>query len=360
MKWAGSGCLGLLLLASSLAQAEPYLAVRQGSQCVQCHVDPTGGGLRNPAGVVYGQTQLPARQERRSDTLWTGMVGTMLQLGGDLRAGARFSDAPNVDSDWGFDLDELRLYANVALLPQRLELYVDERFAPGAASNLQAYLKFTTDDGVWYAKAGQLFLPYGWRLEDDGAYIRQVTGINFDTPDRGFELGWQRSRWSAQLSLSNGAAGGVESDDGKQVSGRLEYLRGNWRAGASGSFNDSDAGDRSLQGLFFGLRTGPLSWLAEADYIVDHGTATGRREELVTLLEGNWLVRKGQNLKLTAEFYDPDRHVDEDEQNRFSLLWEYTPMEFVQIRAGGRAYDGIPQHSLQNRTEAFLELHGYF
>jgi hypothetical protein len=80
------------------------------------------------------------------------------------------------------------------------------------------------------------------------------------------------------------------------------------------------------------------------------------------LLEANWLVRKGQNLKLTAEFHNPDRDVDEDEdeQNRFSLVWEYTPMEFVQLRAGARAYDGIPQNALQNRTEAFLELHGYF
>jgi hypothetical protein len=248
----------------------------------------------------------------------------------------------------------------VSLLPQRLELYVDERLAPGGASNAQAFLKYTTADGEWYAKAGQIFLPFGWRLEDDGAFIRQVTGVNFDAPDRGVEVGWQRSRWSAQVSLSNGAAGGVETDNGKQVNGRLEYLRGIWRTGASASYNDSDAGDRSLGGLFLGLRTGPVTWLGEADYIVDEGTSTGRREAWVGLLEANWLFRKGQNFKLTAEYYDPDREVDEDEQNRFSLLWEFTPMEFIQLRAGARAYDGIPQNSLQNRTEAFLELHGYF
>ena len=360
MKWVGSGCLWLMLLASALARAEPYLAVREGSQCAQCHVDPTGGGLRNPAGIIYGQTQLPARQVRPAESLWTGTVGPMLQLGGDLRVSAGFTDIPQADSSWQFEVDEFRLYANLSLLPQRLELYVNEQLAPGGASNLQAYLKYTTADGQWYAKAGQLFLPYGWRVEDDGAFIRQITGINFDTPDRGVEVGWQRSRWSAQLSLSNGAAGGVETDNGKQINGRLEYLQGIWRAGASASYNDSDAGDRSLQGLFCGLRTGPVSWLAEADYIVDDGTSTGRREEWVGLLEANWLIRKGQNLKLTAEFFDPDRDVDEDEQNRFSLVWEYTPMEFIQLRAGARAYDGIPQNSLQNRTEAFLELHGYF
>jgi len=360
MKWAGTACLVLFLLASAQVRAEPYLAVREGFQCAQCHVDPTGGGLRSPAGILYGQTQLPAHQLRPADSLWTGAIGTMLQLGGDLRASARFADAPDVDSTSEFEVDEFRLYADVSLLPQRLDLYMDEHLAPGGASNLQAFLKYTTANGEWYAKAGQFFLPFGWRLQDDGAFIRQVTGINFDTPDRGVELGWQRSRWSAQLSLSNGAAGGVETDNGKQLNARLEYVPGIWRVGASGSYNDSDAGDRSLGGLFCGLRTGPVTWLGEADYIVDEGTSTGRREEWVGLLEANWLLRKGQNLKLTAEFYDPDRDVDEDEQNRFSLVWEYTPMEFVQLRAGARAYDGIPQNSLQNRTEAFLELHGYF
>lgn len=360
MKWVGNTCLGILLLASAPVWAEPYLAVREGFQCAQCHVNPTGGGLRSPAGTIYGQTQLPARQLRPADSLWTGAIGSMLQLGGDLRGGAGFTDAPELDSSWAFDLNEFRLYADVSLLPQRLEVYVDERLAPGGASNLQAFLKYTTADGEWYAKAGQLLLPYGWRLEDDGAFIRQITGNNFNTPDRGVEVGWQRSRWSAQLSLSNGTAGGVETDNGKQINGRLEYVRDNWRAGASGSHNDSDAGDRSLAGLFCGLRTGPVSWLGEADYIVDEGTPTGRREEWVGFVEANWLMRKGQNLKVTAEFFDPDLEVDEDEQNRFSLVWEYTPMEFIQLRAGARSYDGIPQNSLQNRTEAFLELHGYF
>jgi hypothetical protein len=115
-----------------------------------------------------------------------------------------------------------------------------------------------------------------------------------------------------------------------------------------------------MGGLFVGLRTGPVSWLGEADYIEDEGTPTGRRTLWVGLLEANWLIRKGQNLKLTAEYYEPDLDVDEDEQNRLSIVWEFAPFEFLQLRAGARAYDGIPQNSLQNRTEAFVQLHGYF
>jgi hypothetical protein len=351
--------LAALSLATSTLRAEPYIAVREGLRCGQCHVDPGGGGLRTVFGNTYAQTRLAARREN-PDALWTGMIGTMLQLGGDLRASASYTHEPGEDDAWGFDLDEFRLYANVTLLPQRLAIYADEHVAPDGASNQEAYLEYTMGGGEWYARAGKFYLPYGWRLEDDGAFIRQVTGINFATPDDGVEVGWQHGRWNAQVSLTNGTAGGPESDTGKQATGRLEYLLSGWRIGASGSYNDSAAGDRSLAGVFAGLRTGPVAWLGEADYIIDEGTPTGRRKEWVGLLEGNWHIRKGHNLKLTAEYFEPDTDVDEDGQNRFSLVWEYAPMEFLQLRTGLRAYDGIPQSPLQNRTAAFIQLHGYF
>jgi len=350
---------GALILAATHADAEPYLAVREGLPCAQCHVDPAGGGLRTAFGNAYAQTQFAARRENPA-RLWTGMVGTMLQLGGNLRGSASYVDIPREDSTLEFELEEFRLYANISLLPQRLEIYVDEHIAPDGASNLETYLKYTMAGGDWYARAGKFYLPYGWRLEDDDAYIRQVTGVTFATPDEGLEIGWMHGGWTAQVSLSNGTAGGPETNKGKQASGRLEYIHAWWRAGVSANFNDSDAGDRKMAGAFAGLRTGPVSWLGEADYIEDESTAVSRRKLWVGLLEANWLIRQGHNLKFTAEYFEPDLDVNEDEQNRYSVVWEYAPMEFLQLRTGTRIYDGIPQNALQNRTEVFVQLHGYF
>lgn len=343
------------------AKAEPYFAVREGLKCASCHVNPSGGGMRNAFGNAWAQTKLP---ERRIDIpgaeAWTGAVNRYISVGGNLRTGYTYSDIPDSDARSEFETEEARAYLAVAIIPDRLLLYLDERVAPGSASNLEAYARYTTADQRWYVQAGQMYLPYGWRLEDDTAFVRQVTGINFAAPDKGVEIGFETAQWSAQLAVTNGTAAGPEADTGKQASLRAEHIQSIWRFGAGFNYNDADAGDRQMQGIFAGLRTGPIAWLAEADYIVDDGFADGRRREWVGLLEGNWALLSGHNLKLSAEYFEPDTDVDEDEQNRYSLVWEYTPFQFLQLRAGARVYDGIPQNPQQNRKLYFVGLNGFF
>ena len=52
--------------------------------------------------------------------------------------------------------------------------------------------------------------------------------------------------------------------------------------------------------------------------------------------------------------------MSEDEQNRISLVWEYTQMQYVQARLGFRDYRGIPQNPAQNHEQLFAEIHLYF
>jgi hypothetical protein len=342
------------------AQAEPWFAVEQGLKCGACHVNPTGGGMRNTFGNTWSQRVLPAHQLDTGGFDWTGALSEHIALGGNVRASATYVDVPNQDSTSEFDIDEARVYLLLEPIPQRLSLYIDERVAPGSADNRELWAQFWWSDRSWYVKAGQLYLPYGLRLEDDTAFVRQVPGINMTTPDRGIELGFEGVHWTAQLAVTNGSAGSAETDNGKQASARAEYVASAWRLGLAASFNDADAGSRSLGGVFAGVRTGPIAWLAEADYITDDALGDSGRDQWVGLVEANWAFAPGHNLKATAEYFEPDVDVDEDEQNRWSLVWEFVPVQFVQIRTGVRSYDGIPQNDLQNRTTAFVQLNAYF
>ena len=349
------------LLTVTSVNAEPYLAIFKGMQCSSCHSHPSGGGKRNTYGNVFAQSEMPAERLGDADSsMWTGEVVKWLSVGADIRADYRYTDIPNTGSSSEFDIQRATVYLEASLIPGRLTLYLDQQVAPGSSLNREAYIRLNGGNGKFHFAAGQFFLPYGLRLQDDAAFIRQVTGINFLTSDRGIQFGYESGPWNAQLSLTNGSGGGGETDDGKQISFIGSFVRQNWRAGVSYNNNDSDAGDRQMQNVFVGIKTGPVVWLAEVDLIVDDLPGGTEQDSIAGLLEGNWLFRKGHNLKISYDYFDPDNDTSDDHQVRWSAVWEYTPMQFLQARFGARNYDGIPQVDLQNRDEYFVELHGFF
>ena len=347
-----------LVLASHVSRGEPYLAVQQGYKCVACHVNQTGGGLRNDFGTVFAENVMPASGLPEGAPAWTGRVENFLRLGGDLRTSWTRTDVPNNSAQYSFNVDQLRVYGEASVIPDRLGLYVDEGLAPGNAHALEAYAKLTDAGSGWYLKGGQFYLPFGWRLQDQTAFVREVSGISMTTPDTGVEIGVERGRWSGQFDVSNGAAN-AGTGSGHQFTSQVVWVESRYRIGAAASVTNSKAGNRRVGGLFAGLRTGPIAWLGEVDVVRDDGFPEGPRTMVASLGEADWLIRKGHNLKVTAEYYDPDRAVAEDQKTRWSVLYELTPMPFVQLRVGFRRYRGIPQNDLDNRHITFVELHGF-
>jgi len=361
--------LGLVLsvlLVAGRAEAEPYLAVQMGLKCGQCHVNPTGGGERTVYGEIFAQNQLPMNRIDTGTDQWTGEVAKFLAVGGDLRFQASYTKVPGTPSTNQFDLEQARVYLSANVIPQRLLVYVDEQVAPGGALNREAYGMYWSANHDWYLKGGQMYLPFGLRLQDTSAFVQQITGINMTTPDKGVEFGWERGTWDGQLGVSNGTAGGAVTNHGKQVSGQLAYVQSSWRLGIAANYNDaSSSGSKSAAGVFAGLRTGPVAWLAQVDVTDDKSvtnnlTPSGPLKQVASLVEANWLIVKGNNLKLTAEFLDPNKDVHNNGQTRWSIVYELTPIQFVQLRAGFRYNDGIPQDPSEHQKFAFIELHGFF
>jgi hypothetical protein len=350
----------LLALLASGVWAEPYLAVRAELKCVACHVNPTGGGLRNAAGNAYAQFVLPAHGLPSVLQGWRGfMFDDRLRLGGDWRSATTRTAVAGQPTLSVRGTEHLRLYADVQLVKEYLGAYLDQRVAPGKSERQEAYLRFSTPGLGLYAKAGQFYLPFGWRLQDNLSFVRQLSGVSMTVPDKGVELGHESDQWSLQLVRSNGPGnrGGV---NGHQTTAQATWMQAWGRLGAAAAKVKSSAGDRQAWGLFAGTTTGPVAWLAEIDWVSDAGYPEGTRRQLATLLEANWLAAKGHNLKVSSEVLDPDRRVENDHKVRYSLVYEYTPIAFVQLRAGTRKFGGIPQNAVDNRRQSFIELHAFF
>jgi hypothetical protein len=349
------------LFLGALAHAEPYLAIANGYKCSQCHINPTGGGARTPFGEIFAQNLLPARHLDTGTDTWTGQINRFISLGGDLRFDGTVQSMPGSKTTNTFETQQARVYLAASVIPERLLVYVDEQVAPGGALNREAWGMFWSADHTWYVKGGQMYLPFGFRLQDQGAFVN-ISGVYMMTPDNGVEVGWIKGHWDAQLAVSNGTAGAASTSNGKQGSLQLQFIESRWRAGVAANFNDaSTSGSREAFGLFGGLKTGPIAWLAEADVVNDKSLPVGGgQRQLATLLEGNYSPARGHNLKVTFEYLDPDRDVGQDQKTRWSFVYEYSPIQFLQLRGGARLNDGIPQAPADHLKVYFVELHGFF
>jgi len=267
---------------------------------------------------------------------------------------------PNQSDELAFALEEALVYAQIDLIKDKLSLYLDERFAPGGAFNREAYGLFWLGGRNYYAKVGRFFLPFGYRLEDDTSFVRQATGINYDNPDTGIELGADLNALSVNLAITNGTAGFAEVDSGKQISLRSSYVRSDWRIGVSANANNTDEGDRTMGALFGGLRTGFVQWLGELASIRSESSTAPSVDQLAAFVEANIGFKQGHNVKLTYEHLDPNTDRDEDGQNRYSAVYEFFPWQFVQVSGGARIREGIPQSDTQNTDEVFVQMHLYF
>lgn len=353
--------LAVLALTAGSLHAEPYIAVESGLKCGLCHTNPTGGGKRSIFGMTYARTQIAVHNvfaEGRPG--WNSNVNRWLGVGGNYRGGYRAVDVPGVPgrSDW--QATKSTLYLEVRPIPNLFTIYADEQISPGALRRRETYALITPKSGRYTIKAGQFFLPFGLRLQDDATFVRQRSGINFDTPDDGVEFGLELSRWSAQVAFTNGTAGAGSVNGKSQTSLSAVYVMPRWRMGASYNLNEDPLGDRRMHALFAGFKTGPISWLTELDFITDELAGGGERDTYATLLEGNWRFRRGHNLKVGYEFLDPSDAFSDDEEERYSIVWEYSPIQLLQTRIGFRAYNGVGDLPRTNRDEVFAELHIYF
>jgi hypothetical protein len=353
------------LVGGHAARAEPYLAVQQGYKCVQCHVNPTGAGLRNEFGAVFSQNVMAARPLPEGWPAWDGKLGDVVRVGGNLREAWTRTDIQDQDAIEDWELQEVRFYGGLDAFTERLSLVLDMSFAQDEEDVRQAYAQWWGAERGWYAKAGRFFLPFGWRVQDDGAFVRQVSDISRTgfRDYEGVEVGLETAEWSAQLAVTTeGDIAGPDGDTGSgtQVTAQAVWVQPRGRLGVAAALADADAGDRTLGTIFGGLRTGPVAWLGEIDLVRNEAYPDGTRNLVAALAEADWAVAKGHNLRLSGEWLEPDSGLDDDELTRWSLVYEYTPIAFVQFRAGARLHDANPQNDPDNRSVVFVELHGFF
>jgi hypothetical protein len=389
LRLAGRITTLLLFLVSawgpSTVHGEPYLAIQEGYKCSKCHVNMTGGGKRTDFANVYVQTRLsssflnwrdylpalgededteenPVKTDSQS-SFFSGRVNDYIAFGGDFRTQYVNVDTPGEggDSD-GFLEDKQNIYLEIDLIPERVIFY-QLLEGGGDSREVVGIFKGELYDEPYYVKVGKFYLPYGLRLQDDSAFIRSVLGFTYGATDQGIEFGYEPGPWALHIAATNGTGSGLSPDNNshRRLTASAAYVNKYFRLGASYSGNtENEDVETTIYGVHAGAQFGRVGVLFEADIKDEEDKSTKDVEQFVSILEFNFLITRGHNLKLSYEYHDPDEDIYENANERYSLVYEPFLYQFVQVRTGVRDNEGIPQDPSLNTSSYFLELHLYF
>jgi len=397
-------CFALVLsLAAMRAVAEPYIAVREGMRCSACHTNVTGGGKRTDLVATHAKDLLHYPDFfgpfSRPLEYFTGELNPYVALGGDLRTSATLifqslGENGRVRNDRVFrgrleqtrlETTQATLYGEFRLIPERVSLYVDQRFQPTtdnreAFAVLKGFLPW-----AGFVKVGRMYLPYGLQLQDDEAFIRggrsrgsssASTGFSFNLQEHGALVGFEPGKWSLLFALTDGSAGDRDVRTVGTVYAVYDEvpLVRTLMIGGSASRVAPPSGETLVFGYFAGTNLGPLTILGEADFRSDKGRSTlGRRVgQFLAYGEADYLLFGWLNLKAAIDYADSDgqlvRQVGSttvldtanDAEHRVSLGLEPFLNRFVQPRLFYRINNGIRSNPTHNQNVLLLEAHVFF
>ncbi len=255
------------------AFALPRFAIMTGMQCLNCHINPTGGELRNSYGSSdFVDDHLRLIPAHGNDYDFNPKINDNILFGGDVKFQYLYdgnTKNTTFQSMEGAIYSLIRLYTSTSF-------YVKYDFANTA---YEAYGLYNFNSGDSYVKVGAFLPSYGIRLDDHTAYTRggnfgylqgipQVGLIFFpDYRDLGVEVGSKFDNFFVTVDATNGdGASNINFNSKKAFIGSVEYL-------AKGFVNFMLGGSAYVTGLttMYGVHAGVgidkrLTILSEFDW----------------------------------------------------------------------------------------------
>jgi len=358
------------LLISAPCLSLPRFASRTGAKCQSCHVDPSGGEMRQAFGVQYGRDQLPvpAWSMEGEGTDFSNVITNILGVGADFRTlyfSRELSDSSRMN---GFFQMQGDLYVNLRVT-QKVFLYLN--LNKGVTTGFDAFALMNVLPASGHLKIGRFIPDYGTKLDDHTAYIRQYTRLSpeYDLPERtGAEAAVSPGPFTITGGIYNADEGGsIPSSNSKAYLGRGEgmfRLAEHVSLGLGGNvFSSSAQGVKNTYyGGFGSFSVGDFTLLGEADWLrispsasaLSGNTTTG----LVTYTEADYMVVQGVDLKVAYDFYDQDVNYRTGAKSRYTFGLELFPVSGVEVRPLFRLYRQ-QDPDIGTMTEFDLMLHLY-
>ncbi len=349
--------------------ATPRLALENGATCATCHINPTGGALRNLHGIeIVSLDELPSRHDDRFyPASYTGIVNEFLRLGGDFRVQA-----------FSYETDNRR---HSRLIPMQAELYGWLSLSPNLGFFMEADLNPTGAgqeywvliegiSGTNWIKIGKSVPNYGLKLDNHtsfirGGSIRQNYGLTtnllpFSPLLRKPVLVEGGIPLTHNILITLGAAEnlipGTSSESAFETfTGMIQIHGRNPLSRHMFSLQFMHLPDRWFTGISGGLGHTGFTFLSEIDLVQDPETRS-----LIFYQDMTWLVSQGFHLTGTYEYIDPDLAYKTGSLSRFAIGFDYFPIPLVELIFQARIHRTDTVTVASSAPEYFFQLHTWF
>jgi hypothetical protein len=355
------------------SSALPRFALMTGTKCGSCHVNPTGGLMRNEFGVGYSMEKLPLAALKDSEFTFSSKLTDNISIGGDYRSQFIYDGGTRTTS---FQAMTTTIYGSI-MLNKKITFFFKQDIVNSTYGSLggpEVYGIAKVIPG-WYIKGGDFLPNYGWRLDDHTSYVRGGDlgfikslgvrpGLLFipDYKDIGVEIGGTIEGLFVTAGIFNGTGNTdqIKFSKNKAYAVKTEYMGSisdvNFRIGASGyGFNAF-----SMGGFTAGIGTGDIVILGEVDWTKNYnvdpvnnpgGYSMAAYGEIdVRAIQGLWLIGK-------YDMFDAIQGASNDEISRITLGIECFPLSFVEIRPQYRINMETPSVS---NDQALVQMHLWF
>ena len=365
----------VVILIFNLLYSLPRFSIETGSNCISCHVNPSGGGMRNDYGSnVFSLDELPLKRLiKNADDLWDGYISDNLQIGGDFRV-QLFDDG--VDSKI-FPMQS-DIYANLKI-SKNTDMYM--KVDTGPYANNEFFILFKNIINSSWIKIGKTLPTYGLKLDDHTSFIRGGNRTSLfednggDDIDRGLffdptknqnpisiEAGIAlASKLKLNLALSNGF---IKSDlNEKELlnsSVSLNYLKQFNNFSIMSGISYMNQKNIVSRGVYGGFSISNWTISFEIDNVhnwIDWYESQASYAQVV--------YKPIQGLHLIAKYDSFDRHVEflSGSIERYSAGFEIYPLSILEIKIQMRRNEIENLHPITNidlQDEYLLQVHTWF
>ena len=357
--------LTFIILISSILFSLPRYSIQESSGCINCHINPTGSGMRNDYGSnVYSLDELSIRKWiNTGDEDWDGYISDNIQIGGEFRI--QSYDGQDKNRIFPMQID---LYSNIDINDN-----VDLFFKYGDESEFYAILKNIFN--LSWIKVGKTMPNYGFKLDDHTSFIRGGNSGNTHIADnhnldQGLLFDYM-SGYKDPIIIESGLKFGKSVNFTFSVSSGLRDVSDEELINFTSNINyinKLDFGsflfgtsfmkehDFTMAGLYGGFSRGKMTFSYEIDktqqWISDYESIASYAEIAYKPIQGIHVIAK-------YDYFDKDYDLQDGAVSRYSLGMNVFPYNILEIKFQMRHYL-VETLDLDLDTEYLIQFHTWF